>query len=290
MVTLKELREKAGYTQDKISDELGVTTNTIQYWEKNNNISKNDLRNKILELYGFKTPEERAQIIGQLGIIGYEDRGQVQSDYFPTFIYEEDSEEYHKIMNCWASSEELDMLAYAEYMRKGSIVYGSKRKEEVNSISMPMEFAFFEKYGGFNKTMHRLNEVRERLGNLLKDALEFALANPSTEYRLATMDKDIILDKIADFIHTNKNMKRCREIYDTLKSIGDEEILSVNGEYQMKNPGIKKIVMSYSANDNQSASYGDYDDYIVIDKKEDHTEFVRLNERGKKLIDWFEQN
>lgn len=51
---LAELRKKAGLTQAQLAVFIGVTTNTIQNWEKENGLSQLEKYLKLAEIFGLE--------------------------------------------------------------------------------------------------------------------------------------------------------------------------------------------------------------------------------------------
>lgn len=307
MTELKKLREKIKLTQEEVAIKMDVSVNTVQNWESGRNVPKLDVLNRLLKALGVSGANERANIIGRMVISNYNDENELNiTEKLPYFLFEDQAEELEKVKLCMASSEELDMLAYVEYVR-GMRRY--KRFSDDIDIRFPLEFAFFEKYGGYNKTMNKINDVTKRLGSLKSDALKYALENPGCDYRLIAFDKKQIIEKIGILFEKNKDILRgeddysqkIEKLYKDLRAIGaNGMVYSINGKIKNKEilhnilqiPSIKQVRYSYEEEsvERRAQDTG----YITIEKHEndlkEYLEVIMLTERGKQLIKWFEED
>lgn len=301
MTEIKELRTKAGFTQAQLAERMDVTEQTIQNWESGKTTPKKDTMTLLLKELGITRQSDQARIIGELAVANTKESDEfVQLEKLPTFLFSESSGELEMIKACMATAEELDMLAYADYMsRRGRYA----RREWRTESSFPMEFAFFERYGGFNKTMKRISDTRSRLGGLYSEALVYAAENPGYDYRLASFDKTQIINKIGIFLGKNTSggskdySEKIEELYRDLAGIGETEfIYSIDGKLQNKDI-VRKVSKSVHYNteyEPPKQSLGRYEGYIEIESREKYTkesvEILKLTERGKQLIRWFEES
>ena len=175
MVNFKDLRNKRELTQAQLAEMVNVSENTIQNWESGKTRPKGDNLNQYLKALGIKDQAEMARVIGEIAAAAYGDDSEIV-DNIPYFLFPEDSDIIEKIKGCSATAEELDMVGYEDYVSKRGSYARAERRTEGDHI---LEFAFFEKYGGFNATMKRLKEIKSRLGKLKLDALSFAYNNPN---------------------------------------------------------------------------------------------------------------
>ena len=53
---LKELRKKAGYTQDELAKILGISKRTLAYWEKGESQIKTEKAEKLADFFGVTVP------------------------------------------------------------------------------------------------------------------------------------------------------------------------------------------------------------------------------------------
>lgn len=288
MADFKELRNKLGLTQAELAETVCVSENTIQNWENGKITPKGDNLKRYLRALGVTDFAEMAKIAAS-SYIGETD----EVDNIPYFLFEEDSAQIEKVKACSVSGEELDMLAYEQYVTNYRGKYAKRERREENRY--PLEFSFFERYGGFNATMKKLADVKLRLGNLWLDALDYAEKNPGFDYRLPAFDKDQIIDKIGAFIGKNELGKEIDYIYDTLKTI---EFIGTpynasNMKIRMEREGeLNKLLQNnYMSGERR---LGRYEGYVYLEEDSSQTkptvQMFRLTERGKQLIKWIEEN
>lgn len=290
MVDLKELRKKCGLTQAELAEKVGVSENTIQNWESGKIIPKGENLNNYLRELRITDHTERKWIISDLTESTYiKDVETV--DNVPYFLFEDKPEQVVMIKNCYASSEELDMLGYEDYLTpKGRIV------SDVH-IRFPMEYSFFEKHGGFNRTIKIMNDAKSRLGRLKEDAIKYAMENPGCEYRLISMEKEKIIEKIGIFSEKKEFRNDLRELYNMLKTIVSVEapITGIkNLEVRMnKSKEILNIIGYYLRDTSDNRNFGKMEGYIKLkDESRVNPDLrnVELTERGKLLIEMVESN
>lgn len=281
MGDLKELRKKAGLTQAQLAEKLEVTENTIQNWENGKTLPKGDKLYQYLQMLNINDSNLRSKIISEMTI---GDNADISiNDNVPYFIFPENSYIINRIKDCYATAEELDILGYYNYMNSKSKYANIERRREEH---YPLEFSFFEKYGGFNATIKKIHDSRERLGSLYTDALEYAEKNPGCEYRLVSFDKQIVLDKIGIFTGITK--ESIKEIYDCLKTIelagsssNVNTLLRIN-----KAQEIISIVNNYIFNG--QVSYGKLDGYIELNSSSTNERInltmINITDRGLELI------
>lgn len=290
MVDLKELRKKAGLTQEQLAEKVYVSVNTIQNWENKKTAPKGDNINKYLDALRIRNKDERNEIIAELNSVTYVDESDM-IDNIPYFLFSEDSEQLDKIRECYATAEELDMLGYAYY------VSGRKYSNARNGVNWPLDFAFFEKYGGFNTTRKKMADVHNRLGKLYEDAIFFAEKNPGVEYRLSSLGVDLIVEKIGMFIGNESLMENVRELYNSLKAIENTDTNQKvrNAGFVMNNiKELNYILKRYEESSFDKSTLGRYEGYIELEKdmpgERLTVSMLKLTERGKELIKWFEEN
>lgn len=185
----------------ELAETVCVSENTIQNWENGKITPKGDTLKRYLRALGVTDFAEMAKIAAS-SYIGETD----EEDNIPYFLFEEGSTQIEKVKACSVSGEELDMLAYEKYVTNYRGKYAKRERREENRY--PLEFAFFERYGGFNATMKKLADVKSRLGNLRLDALDYVEKNPGFDYRLPAFDKDQIIDKTGLLLEERNSEKR----------------------------------------------------------------------------------
>ncbi|MGT2898026.1 helix-turn-helix transcriptional regulator [Streptococcus macedonicus] len=55
MNRLKDLRKKAGFTQDELAKKIGISKRTLAYWEKGENSIKADKAEKLADFFEVNT-------------------------------------------------------------------------------------------------------------------------------------------------------------------------------------------------------------------------------------------
>jgi len=289
MADLKALRNKVGLTQKQLAEKVGVSDTTIQNWENGKNLPQSENMNDYLVALGVTSPEEQKKIIGEMGVATYTDTSD-PVDNIPYFLFEAGSAELTKIKNCYASAEELDMLGYQRYVR-GSGRYANIEKRK--GISYPMEYAFFEKHGGFNATMNKINEAWGRLAGLHDDALDYAEENPGIDYRLSAIEKHQIIDKIGLLLGDKEYGRKMYELALALKLLDKPDSLSVNGVFARGDiiNEVVTIVQNSYRQPIEARNYGRFDGFIEVEglptERKNIVEHIRLTERGKQLVEWF---
>lgn len=288
MADFKELRNKIGLTQSELAEKVGVSENTIQNWESGKITPKGDNLKRYLRELGVTDHAEMAKIAAT-SYIGEVD----EVDNIPYFLFEGGSAQVEKVKACSATGEELDMLGYEQYVTNHRGKYAKIEMRAENRF--PLEFAFFERYGGFNATMKKLSDVKLRLGNLRTDALEYAEKNPGFDYKLPAFDSNQIIDKIGLFIGQKDLGKEIEYIYDTLKTI--EFIGTPYNASNMKIRMVREGELNQLLKNNYMMGdrrFGRYEGYIYLEeynsREKPTAQMLRLTERGKQLIQWVEKN
>ena len=291
MADLKELRKKQELTQAQLADILDVSVNTVQNWERGRNLPSGENLNKYLRALGITSQVDITRIVGEISTAAYSEDSTDELGNVPMFLFTADSQELLSIKQCYASAEELDMLGYVEYVRWDSKY---SKRERRGDAKFPLEFSFFEKYGGFNATMKKLSEVRKRLGRLHSDALEFAEQNPGCEYRLVAFSEEVVINKLAVFMDDKDYSKKIEDIYNCLKTIdavGTDFLSSANMNMRLeKSKEINQILqngidyMTGKRNLGMLAGYAELE--MTNPNEKPNISMLKLTERGKKFIEW----
>lgn len=291
MVEFKELRKKQELTQVELADKLDVSVNTVQNWERGRNLPSGENLNKYLKALGITNQVDITRIVGEISTAAYSEDSTDELGNVPMFLFSADSQELLTIKQCYASAEELDMLGYVEY-----VGWDSKysKRERRGDAKFPLEFAFFEKYGGFNATMKKLSEARKRLGRLHSDALDFAEQNPGCEYRLVAFSEEEVINKLAVFLDDKDFTKKTEDIYNCLKTIdavGTDFLSPANMNIRLeKSKEINQILqnsidyMTGKINLGMLAGYAELE--MPNSNEKPNIGMLKLTERGKKFIEW----
>lgn len=291
MTNLKELRVKKGLTQAELAEKVGVSENTIQNWENGKTVPKGDNWNQYLNALDITNFSEMQKIIGENSIPVSREEG-IIIDNTPYFLFDKNSKDLEDIKNCYASAEELDMLGYADYISWNG-KYGKREKR--GDARFPLEFAFFEKYGGYNSTRKKMADARNRLGGLYRDALEFAEENPGKEFRLISLDEAVIVDMIAKFKNNNSYKQEVINLYNMLKTIESNGKVSTsinNLEMRMeKGREINRILQTsrdYMTGERNLGCLTGYVEFKDDEQDKNNISCLKLTERGMHLINWFD--
>ncbi len=290
MVDLKELRNRTGLTQAELAEKVGVSETTIQNWESQKIIPKGENLSNYLDGLEITNPTERERIAGEISGVTKADKSDVV-DNIPYFLFPEDSSEVAQIKECYATADELDMLAYVDYV---SGTGRASKREKRNGVSYPLEFAFFEKYGGCNMTTKKIRDARDRLKGLHEDALEFAEKNPGCEYRLSSLDKAVIVDRIGKYLGKNNYKNEVDELYDYLKTIEfvGKDITGMNNlKVRMeKTTNINRVLQHNYNRATGECNLDRLTGYVELEMENPqevpNISKLKLTERGKKFIQW----
>ncbi|WP_458459071.1 helix-turn-helix domain-containing protein [Pseudobutyrivibrio sp.] len=291
MADFKDLRKKQGLTQAELADKLDVAVNTVQNWERGRSLPSGENLNKYLKALGITNQVDITRLVGEISTAAYSEESKDELGNLPMFLFSADSQELLSIKQCYASAEELDMLGYVEYVRWDSKY---SKRERRGDAKFPLEFAFFEKYGGFNATMKKISEARKRLGRLHSDALEFAEQNPGCEYRLISFDESEIIDKIAIYLDKKNYQNEIEDLYNCLKTIeaiGTDFLSAANMNIRLeKTNDINKILQSSIDYMTGERNLGKLTGYVELkienSKDRPNISMLKLTERGKQLIQW----
>lgn len=293
MADLKGLRNIAGLTQAELAEKVGVSENTIQNWENGKTIPKGDNLNQYLSALGIKSQAEMKRIAGEISVVSSMDEHEV-IDNTPYFLFPEGSEQVERIRNCYASAEELDMLAYVDYVSWNGKYSKLERRGDTR---YPLEFAFFERYGGYNATRKKISDARKRLGGLYSEALAFAEENPGCDFRLVSFERALIINKIALFLGNTNCLKEWKDLYDSLKTIeavGTEILSPANLRIRMeKGQEIERLLSNCVDRMTGEVNLGKLEGYVELEVNNVlqplNISMLRLTERGEQLIQWFDE-
>lgn len=291
MADFKDLRKKQGLTQAELADILDVAVNTVQNWERGRNLPSGENLNKYLKALGITNQVDITRIVGEISTANYNEDNVDELGNVPAFLYADDSQELLSIKQCYASAEELDMLGYAEYVRWDSKY---SKRERRGDAKFPLEFAFFEKYGGFNATMKKLSEARKRLGRLHSDALEFAEQNPGCEYRLVSFSEEEVINKLEIFFAEKEYSKKIEDIYNCLKTIeavGTDFLSASNMNIRLeKSKEIDQILQNSYDYMTGTRNLGKLTGYVELEignpNDSPKISMLKFTERGRQFIQW----
>ena len=249
--------------------------------------------NQYLSALGIKSQAEMKRIAGEISVVSSMDEHEV-IDNTPYFLFPEGSEQVERIRNCYASAEELDMLAYVDYVSWNGKYSKLERRGDTR---YPLEFAFFERYGGYNATRKKISDARKRLGGLYSEALAFAEENPGCDFRLVSFERALIINKIALFLGNTNCLKEWKDLYDSLKTIeavGTEILSPANLRIRMeKGQEIERLLSNCVDRMTGEVNLGKLEGYVELEVNNVlqplNISMLRLTERGEQLIQWFDE-
>lgn len=207
MDILKKLRDEANLTQEAVATELNVTVNTVQNWERTGRITKESLH-QLLDLYKVSS-SKRDEVV--LTIFGDDREVEKENavDNFPEFLFADRPDVVATVRNAVLPAEEMELFGYAYYMWhccSGEYGYGPKH--------WPIEYAVFEKYGGYFATQKIIENIKEKIGDYTKvnkddyyskgkggiceAVYEFGVNNPGEGFSFVKLPKKVIIEEIGN--------------------------------------------------------------------------------------------
>lgn len=207
MDILKKLRDEANLTQEAVAAELSVSVNTVQNWERTGKITKESLH-QLLDLYKVSSSKRDGVVLTIFG-----DDREVEKenavDNFPEFLFADRPDVVATVRNAVLSAEEMELFGYAYYMWHccgGEYGYGPKH--------WPIEYAVFEKYGGYFATQKAIKNIKEKIGDYTKvnkddyyskgkggiceAVYEFGVNNPGKGFSFVKLPKKVIIEEIGN--------------------------------------------------------------------------------------------
>lgn len=207
MDILKKLRDEANLTQEAVAAELSVSVNTVQNWERTGRITKESLH-QLLDLYKVSS-SKRDEVV--LTIFGDDREVEKENavDNFPEFLFADRPDVVATVRNAVLSAEEMELFGYAYYMwHCCSGEYGDGSKH------WPIEYAVFEKYGGYFATQKAIKNIKEKIGDYTKvnkddyyskgkggiceAVYEFGVNNPGKGFSFVKLPKKVIIEEIGN--------------------------------------------------------------------------------------------
>lgn len=207
MDILKKLRDEANLTQEAVAAELSVTVNTVQNWERTGRITKESLH-QLLDLYKVSS-SKRDEVV--LTIFGDDREVEKENaiDNFPEFLFADRPDVVATVRSAVLSADEMELFGYAYYMWNccsGEYGYGPKH--------WPIEYAVFEKNGGYFATQKTIENIKEKIGDYTKVnkddyyskgkggicevVYEFGVNNPGKGFSFVKLPKKVIIEEIGN--------------------------------------------------------------------------------------------
>ena len=260
---LKQLREEANLTQETVADQLGVSVNTIQNWERTGKITKESLHD-LLDVYGTDHLTRNRVVLSIFG----DTRSPEQKstvDNFPEFLFNGRPDILSVAKAAVLSADEMELFGYTYYMDG---INGSNEEYGYGPRRWPLEYSLFKDYGGYFHTMRFIASIKGRVGeyssvssgrdsrSLARSVYNYGLSHPGVAFSLVTMDKGWIMDNIRNLPNLDGTGTDIRSLYDQCKAVEDSFLLGTtdNGcnEYNLPDviKSIVKVNNSYYQKDN----------------------------------------
>lgn len=296
MDILKKLRDEANLTQEAVATELNVTVNTVQNWERTGRITKESLH-QLLDLYKVSS-SKRDRVV--LTIFGDDREVEKENavDNFPEFLFADRPDVVAAVRNAVLSADEMELFGYVYYMWNccgGEYGYGPKH--------WPIEYAVFEKYGGYFATQKTIENIKEKIGDCTKvnkddyysekkegicEAVhEFGANNPGKGFSFAELPKKVIIEEIGNLC--NLADVDVRNLYEQCKLV--KKPVRLDGKYD---DGWNSSSVSIAAIVDRSYSSYRHTYELKLDEisnqcftiiKKEHSDSVYLAEKEQYRLD-----
>ena len=319
---LKQNRKLAGFTQERLAEELKVSTIAVQNWESGKNQIRLEKLSKLSEL--FNIPLEK--LIYEMLISEENDL----PDRFPYFLFDEETNTIVRTLHLTMSQQELFGILYiyhAEFLDRKEMDSENLR-EDLKRIP----YQFISQFGSIN-----LLNIAEGLYHVLKYVqtdflIKVLRLNPEKEFNLCRLSMEQICDFIdyghkkldeadwnADSDHAlwfHVNMHKAKQLLPELKK---KPVHLTNGHWS--NPLCDDVPLWLICTDNVPEYlqcrrneipewYGNAEKFTEewdryhnparirsgIEKLVNYIEneqaewILSINEQGEKLLNWLQQN
>ncbi len=130
---LRDCRRAAGMTQENAAEEMNVSTNTIQNWERGRNSMSKEALHMLLDVYGVDQEIRNKAVLEIFG----EERSieDDKKDNFPYFLFEDYPSIIQVARNAVLTSNEAELFEYLYY-------YGNRQGDG------SMDYNFIKDFGG----------------------------------------------------------------------------------------------------------------------------------------------
>lgn len=233
---LKQLREDAGMTQDSVAQGMEVTVNTIQNWERNGKITKESLHS-LLDLYNVDQAM-RDKIV--LQIFGREDNHEVdnEKDNFPYFLFQDRPDIIKAAKIVKLTVEEMDIFGYWRYIQE--IDASNQSHFEGYPQNFPVNYEFFQHYGGYFIAMKKIKSISRRIGGftscykLANVIYDYGLASPNKPFSFCSMTPQNIANNIQNLPNLEGKPIDISDLYDICKAVGNGLRIGTSEEFFLK--------------------------------------------------------
>lgn len=183
---IKVCRENAGLTQEQLAEKMGVSTVSVQNWERGK--TKIEVRRYTELAAVFNVPIER--MIKEMLI----EEDKTRPDYWPGFLFDEDTNAIIDTLHLNHAQQELFGLLYiydAEYLQKERIDFNTLY-EDLKKIP----YGFIEKVGSI-RFMNQADGLHRVIKHIKTDFMMRVLKlYPETEFNIKKLPKELICEFI----------------------------------------------------------------------------------------------
>lgn len=194
---LKSLRETASMTQEAVADNLGISVNTLQNWERYDSLTKESLHN-LMDLYGLDQ-QQRNNVVLEIFGKPHSTSEIPNKDNLPYFLLNGRQDVIEVAQRAVLSFEEMELFGYSYYG------YGSSK--------CMLGYALFKDYGGYFHTMDMIRHIESKIGGYMtmsdKGICDFVynygLQNPGKGFSFCQLDATTIENEIGNLPETALN-------------------------------------------------------------------------------------
>lgn len=146
---LRDCRRAAGMTQENAAEEMNVSTNTIQNWERGRNSMSKEALHMLLDVYGVDQEIRNKAVLEIFG----EERSieDDKKDNFPYFLFEDYPSIIQVARNAVLTSNEAELFEYLYY-------YGNRQGDG------SMDYNFIKDFGGPVAIARKKRLIERRIG------------------------------------------------------------------------------------------------------------------------------
>ena len=217
---LKQLREEANLTQETVADQLGVSVNTVQNWERTGKITKESLHD-LLDIYEIDHLTRNRVVLSVFGDNRTFENIDTTNN-FPEFLFNDRPDVLSFARGAVLTADEMDLFGYLYYVDN----------------RCPYEPSIFKYYGGYFHARRLFADIWERIGAISKKSnsyfasfvYNYGMSHPGTSFNFVTQDKETIL-KYIKYIPCLEDSKIDIEgLYEKCKAVVDPVLLGTTTE------------------------------------------------------------
>lgn len=231
---LKKLRQKTNMTQEAIADQLNVSINTLQNWERTDKISKESLH-ELLDVYKVNQATRDKTVLAIFGNDRSRPLEDDRKDNFPYFLFSDRPDVIQAAKNAILSPEEMDVFGYTYYMCH--MINSQNDEYGHGPRKWPEDYSFYAAHGGFFRTRQMAGNIYRKIG---------AYANKRTGYDLKPIMAELVYTygystSGKGFSFVNASKPEIAKYVSTLPC--DNDIDDISGLYDMCACAVKPMVL-----------------------------------------------